>query len=126
MDTRDVAGIIAKIAIPLAIAVFNQKKVAEKQLMEVQKLEADVNKYCVQMAGAIKAIMGGAASEISYLRQLHDRAVDEMMQYYDTVKKLSEQGKSLEQLEDNEIKAVESFYMGGKQLARLIQVDVMK
>lgn len=111
--------------IKLAIGLVNQRKEIARQLTEVQKLEADVDKYCVQMAGTIKGL-GLAASEIGHLRQLHDKHVDYMMQYYDTVKELSEQGKLLEHLEDNEIKAVESFYMGGKQLARLMRVDVMK
>ncbi|MBD1895525.1 hypothetical protein [Coleofasciculus sp. FACHB-129] len=115
----------AVVGVKLAIGLVNQKKETARKLTEVQKLEADVDKYCVQMAGAIKS-MGVAASEIRYLRQLHDKNVDYMMQYYGTVKELSEQGKSLEHLEDDEIKAVESFYMGGKQLARLMQVDVMK
>ncbi|NJR48178.1 MAG: hypothetical protein HC780_00170 [Leptolyngbyaceae cyanobacterium CSU_1_3] len=110
--------------IKLAIGLVNQRKEVARQLTEVQKLEADVDQYCVQMAGAIKSL-GVTASEIRYLRQLHDKHVDYMMQYYDTVKELSEQGKPLEYLEDNEIKAVESFYIGGKQLARLMQVDVM-
>lgn len=111
--------------IKLAIGLVNQKKEVARQLTELQKLEAGINKYYIQTAGAVKS-MEAAASEISYLRQLHDKHVDYLMQYYDTVKELSEQGKSLEHLEDNEIKAVESFYIGGKQLARLMQVNVMK
>jgi len=125
INKGEVAILAAEIGIKLAIGLVNQKKTAARKLTEVQKLEADVDKYCVQMAEAIKS-MGVAASEIRYLLQLHDKHVDYMMQYYDIVRGLSEQGKSLEHLEDNEIKAVESFYMGGKQLARLIQVDVMK
>ena len=115
----------AVVGVKLAIGLVNQKKEVERKLTEVQKLEADVEKYCAQITGAIKSL-GTTASEIRYLRQLHDKHVDYMMQYYDTVKELSEQGKLLEHLEDNEIKAVESFYMGGKQLARLMQIDVMK
>lgn len=125
VNKGEVAILAAGIGIKLAIGLVNQKKAAARKLTEVQKLEADVNKYCVQMAGAIQS-MGVAASEIRHLRQLHDKAVDYMMQYYDTVKELSAQGKSLDHLDENEIKAVESFYMGGKQLARLMQVDVMK
>lgn len=120
------AGLLALIfLIKLAIGLVNQRKEVERQLTELQKLEAGIDKYYAQTAGAVKS-MGAAASEISYLRQLHDKHVDYLMQYYDTVKELSEQGKSLEHLEDNEIKTVESFYIGGKQLARLMQVNVMK
>ena len=120
-----VAILAAHIGINLVIGLVNQKKVAARKLTEVQKLKADVDKYCVQMAGAIRS-MGVAASEISYLRQLHNKAVDYMMQYYETVKELSDQGKLLDHLDENEIKTVESFYMGGKQLARLMQLDIMK
>jgi type II secretory pathway pseudopilin PulG len=118
-----VVGLI--VGIKLAIGLVNQKKEVARTLTELQEVEADVDKYCVQMAGAIQS-MGVAASEITHLRQLHDRAVDYMAQYYDAVKEISEQGKLLEHLEDNEIQAIESFYMGGKQLARLMKVDVMK
>lgn len=125
VDKAQIGIFAAVVGVKLGIGLVNQKKEAARKLTEVQKLEADVDRYCVQMAEAIKS-MGIAASEIRYLRQLHDKHVDYMMQYYDTVKELSDQGKSLEYLEDNEIQAIESFYMGGKQLARLIQVDVMK
>ena len=125
VNKGEAAVLVAIVGIKLAIAAINQKKTVEKKLTEVQKVQADVDKYCVQMAGAIKN-MGVAASEIMYLQQLHDKAIDYMMQYYDAVKELSNQDKSLDDLDKSEIKAVESFYMGGKQLARLMQVDIMK
>lgn len=94
---------------------------------EVEKLQADVNKCCKEFAGAIKSL-GVATSEIQYLRKLHDDAVNYMMQYYETVKNLSDKKTISDEylLEENEIKAVEAFYMGRKQLVRLMQVDIMK
>ncbi len=109
----------------MAVAFIRQRKTLEKKRTEVEKLQADVDKCCHEFAGAIKSL-GMAASEIQYLRKLHDDAVDYMMQYYDIVKELSDQKKISQDLEENEMKAVESFYMSGKQLVRLMQVDIMK
>ena len=113
------------IGIELAITEIRRRKATAEKLTEVKKLKADINASCEEISGAIKGL-GMAADEIGHLRQLHDNAVDYLMKYYDSVKSLSDQNSSLETLDKKEIQTVEMFYMGGKHLARLMQVDITK
>jgi hypothetical protein len=113
------------VGIELAIAEVRRRKMSAEKLTELQALQADIYVCCEEISAAIKGL-GMAAVEVAHLRQLHDDTVDYLMQNYDYVKMLSGQNKSLDDLEKSEVKVIESFYVGGKRLARLIQVDITK
>ena len=113
------------IGIELAITEIRRRKATAEKFTEVQKLKADVNESCEEISGAIKGL-GMAADEIKHLRQRHDNAVDYLMKHYDPVKEISDRNSSLETLEKHELQTIEMFYMRGKQLARLMQVDITK
>lgn len=113
----------AAIAIELAIVEVRRRKMSAEKLTEIQALKADVDAGCEEIAGAIK-VLGMATAEIQHLKQLHDNAINFLMQHYDAVKNLSEQNSSLDNMNKDDIKTIELFYIAGKQLVRLVHVDV--
>jgi hypothetical protein len=113
------------IGIQFVIAFIRQEKIRSEQLQEVQKLQADVDTICEQISGAIK-VLGEASDEIKYLHKQHEDTASFMMQYYETVKTLTNQNKSLQDLSQYDLRSVEALYVAGKQLKRLMQINVMK
>ena len=118
-------GDVVVIGIQVVIAFIRQEKLRSEQLKEVQKLQADVDTICEQISGAIK-VLGEASDEIKYLHKKHEDTASFMMQYYETVKTLTDQNKSLQDLSQYELRSVEALYVAGKQLKRLMQINVMK
>lgn len=112
------------VAIQAILALIRYQQVRQEQLTAVTKLQADVDKDCEQMKGAIKALRE-ASEEIEYLRKQHENAVEFMKQYFSTVQNIAN-NKSLNELSSQERQSVESLYIGGKQLIRLMEVDITK
>lgn len=113
------------LGIQAAILFFSHQRSLSEKRREVAKLQGDVDTQCEKIRVAI-GVLGQAASDIQRLHELHDEASKEMMQHYEVVHKLHLQHKSPDDLNKDEVAAVECFYMWGEGLKHLLQVKVMK
>ncbi len=118
-------GDMTSIAIMAAFAAISYLYTLSTQRTKLEKVQADVDKLCEQISGAIKTY-GRASEEIKHLKSVHQVAINYMMRYLDIALELSTQGKTFSDLQAAERKAIETCYRGGQSLKQIMKQDVIK
>lgn len=116
---------ITSLAFVAVIAITTYLFTISKQREKLEQVQADLDLICEQISGAIKTY-GRASDEIKHLKLVHEVRVNYLMLYLDTVSQLTSTGKTFDDLQESERKAVEICYRGGQSLKEIITQDIIK
>ena len=113
----------------LGIAAINytiqyRKAVAEKRL-EIEKLRSEVNAFCEHSLGAA-ATLRAAGEQVDMLQQQCIKTTSFMQERIESLRSSLEDNRfnSVESLNRDDLRTVEELYVAGRQLKRLLEVDL--